>query len=141
MAGVLTALCLSTKSIVQGERLTERLIERLSPLSTFFIMPAFALANTAVPLGGIFGGGAGSVAATVAPALGIGAGLLLGKPLGIFGATWLAIKLGIAQMPSGARRTPTAAPSARRTHKRPSTHEFRVFFWFDSTYVIGTLAR
>ena len=51
VAGVLTALCLSTRAMHEGERLSERLITRLSPLSTFFIMPVFALANTAVPLG------------------------------------------------------------------------------------------
>ncbi|MBO5195371.1 MAG: Na+/H+ antiporter NhaA, partial [Bacteroidales bacterium] len=29
-------------------------------------------------------------------------GLLLGKPLGIFGASWLAIKTGLGEKPSGA---------------------------------------
>ena len=64
--------------LLHSER--ERLIERLAPLSTFFIMPAFALANTAVPLGGIFGGGAGSTAATVAPARGRGMRLARMRP-------------------------------------------------------------
>lgn len=107
IAGVLTALCLSTRAVVAvdgdggTERLSERLITRLSPLSTFFIMPAFALANTAVPLGGVLSVGAGAAAATIAPAAGIALGLIIGKPLGIFGATWLAVKLGLAQMPTG----------------------------------------
>ena len=110
VAGVIAALCVSTRAVVglrdgTTEHLTERLITRLSPLSTFFIMPAFALANTAVPLGGLRAAAAGSAASTVAPAAGIGLGLLLGKPLGIFGATWLAIKLGVAQMPEGMRNS------------------------------------
>lgn len=110
VAGVLAALCVSTRAVVRltdggTEHLTERLITRLSPLSTFFIMPAFALANTAVPLGGLRAAAAGAASTTVAPAAGIGLGLLLGKPLGIFGATWLAIKLGAAQMPEGMRNS------------------------------------
>ena len=85
--------------------LHERLIQRLAPLSTFFIMPTFALANTAVPLGGIAASSAGAAMkfAAVVPAAGVSTGLLIGKPLGIFGSTWLAIKLGVAQMPTGER--------------------------------------
>ena len=73
------------------------------PLATFYIMPTYALCNTAVPLGGIMAAGAGAAArhATVAPAFGVGAGLLIGKPIGIYGSTWLATKLGIADMPPG----------------------------------------
>ena len=61
--------------------LNERLITLLSPLATFFIMPAFALANTAIPLGGssllVGGGGIGtcSSAARHVPAAGVAAGL------------------------------------------------------------------
>ena len=115
IAGVLTALCLSTRAVVRlddgtSERLSERLITRLSPLSTFFIMPVFALANTAVPLGGLFAG-AIAVAASLGPAAGIGLGLLLGKPLGIFGATWLACRLGVAQMPAGMKNVHLAVVS------------------------------
>ena len=88
----------------EGEPWSERLITLLSPLSTFFIMPAFALANTAVPLGGSLLAGMKGAAAqhgAVAPAAGISAGLLLGKPLGIFGATLLATKVGVAPLPPG----------------------------------------
>jgi NhaA family Na+:H+ antiporter len=35
--------------------------------------------------------------------LGILAGLFVGKQIGIFGATWLAVKSGIARLPTGAR--------------------------------------
>jgi NhaA family Na+:H+ antiporter len=34
--------------------------------------------------------------------LGIAAGLFVGKQVGIFGACWLAIKLGLAKLPEGA---------------------------------------
>ena len=116
VAGVVVAMCMSTNAVVikgveeEGEEkeedednffnappelLNERLITLLSPVATFAIMPAFALANTAVPLTGVTLGLGG---ATLAPAAGVGLGLLLGKPLGIFGFTYLATKMG-AQMP------------------------------------------
>jgi len=100
----------------QPERLTERAIRRISPLTALVVMPLFALANTAVRLGGSAVATAGmsasavanaaaaaaaASAASVTPAIGIAAGLLIGKPLGIFGFTWLADKLGLAKMPSG----------------------------------------
>jgi NhaA family Na+:H+ antiporter len=105
VAGVLAALCISTSTFVapkggEAERLTERAIKWILPFSSFLIMPLFALANTAVQLGGSAAGAVTS-AASVPVALGISAGLLLGKPLGIFGFTWLADKLGIASMPAG----------------------------------------
>ena len=34
--------------------------------------------------------------------LGIAAGLFIGKQIGIFGSTWIAVKLGIGEMPQGA---------------------------------------
>lgn len=99
IAGVLAALCVSTQALVRSpkgpERVTDRVITKLAPFSTFFIMPLFALCNTAVR----FGGGAAAAAAANVPALGITLGLLLGKPIGIFGFTWLSTKLGFAEMP------------------------------------------
>ena len=45
-----------------------------------------------------------SASALASPAgLGVGVGLLLGKPLGIFGATWLAVRFGLGALPEGAR--------------------------------------
>lgn len=105
IAGVVAALCVSTRVYTcapdgHTERLTERAITRLAPLATFAIMPIFALANTAVRLGGL---GGPAAAAGAAPAIGVAAGLLLGKPLGIVAFTWLAVRSGVAAMPSGMR--------------------------------------
>ncbi|MDN5744183.1 MAG: Na+/H+ antiporter NhaA [Nocardioidaceae bacterium] len=73
----------------------ERLQSRLHPLSSYVVLPVFALANAGVALGGgVFGD-----AVTSSVALGIGAGLVIGKPLGIGLACWLAIKVGLAKMP------------------------------------------
>jgi NhaA family Na+:H+ antiporter len=61
----------------------------------FGIMPLFALANAGVELRG----GSGSLGSTIA--LGVIAGLVVGKPVGITLASWLAVRSGIAALPSG----------------------------------------
>ena len=62
----------------------------------YLIVPVFALANAGVGLGGSLGG-----ALTNPVFLGIVAGLALGKPLGITLFAWLAVRLGIADLPHG----------------------------------------
>lgn len=75
--------------------MVERLQSRLHPFSAYVVLPVFALANAGVYLrGGVIGD---AVTSTVA--LGIGAGLVLGKPLGIAAACFLAVRLGIARLP------------------------------------------
>jgi NhaA family Na+:H+ antiporter len=73
-----------------------RIEHRLQPWVNFFIMPLFALANAGVRFpGDVF------QAATHPIALGVGLGLLFGKPLGIAGSAWLGAKTGIAAPPDG----------------------------------------
>lgn len=73
----------------------ERMEVVFHPWVAFGIMPAFALANAGVDLGGIALGAAPGVA------LGIAAGLVVGKPIGVMLASALAVKLGIAALPGG----------------------------------------
>ncbi|MEV5000666.1 Na+/H+ antiporter NhaA [Nocardioides sp. LML1-1-1.1] len=73
----------------------ERLQARLHPLSSYLVLPVFALANAGVALDGI------GEAVTSKVGLGVGIGLVLGKPLGIALACFLAIRLGGARMPAG----------------------------------------
>lgn len=61
----------------------------------FFILPVFALANTAIAISGSISG-----IFTQPLSLGISTGLLIGKPLGILALTFLAVKLKICQLPS-----------------------------------------
>lgn len=89
---------LTSKSIP----LNVQLEEKLSPYITFLVMPIFALVNGGVHIDlehmDIFGysAAAGSIG------LGVVFGLVVGKPLGIFVMSWLAVKLRLADMPSGA---------------------------------------
>jgi Na+:H+ antiporter, NhaA family len=71
----------------------------LHPWVVFAIMPLFALANAGVPLGG--GGIADALTSPVA--LGIVAGLVVGKQLGITLFAWLAVKSGVSELPEGIR--------------------------------------
>jgi NhaA family Na+:H+ antiporter len=70
-----------------------RLETALHPWVAFAIMPLFALANAGVAI---------EVDRVGEPvSLAVAAGLLLGKPIGIFGASWLTVKLGWARRPDG----------------------------------------
>jgi len=69
-----------------------RLEQGLHPWVTFLIMPLFALANAGVALG------AGRMSEPVT--LGVALGLLLGKPLGIFAASFLAVRGRVAALPA-----------------------------------------
>ena len=80
-----------------------RLEHALAPYVTFAIMPIFALANAGVEITSLeyinifhFSPEIGSVG------MGVFFGLLVGKPLGIFAASWIAVKSKLAVMPEGA---------------------------------------
>jgi NhaA family Na+:H+ antiporter len=73
----------------------QRLEYVLHPWVIFGIMPIFALANAGV----ILNSGLLANAATSNQSLGIMLGLFVGKQVGIFSATYLAVKLGIATLP------------------------------------------
>jgi NhaA family Na+:H+ antiporter len=64
----------------------------------FFIMPVFALANAGVNLGG---GAADAFGSPVT--IGILAGLVLGKQIGVTFFAWLSVRLGMAELPAGVR--------------------------------------
>jgi NhaA family Na+:H+ antiporter len=73
-----------------------RLEHALEPWVAFFILPVFAFANAGVSLSDL------SPASILSPiALGIAAGLFLGKQIGVFGGAILAIAIGVARRPSG----------------------------------------
>ncbi|MCP5277169.1 MAG: Na+/H+ antiporter NhaA [Thiobacillus sp.] len=65
----------------------------------FLVIPVFALFNAGIPID--FGQMGQTLGHPVT--LGVLAGLVLGKFIGITGASWLALKAGIAQLPAGTR--------------------------------------
>jgi NhaA family Na+:H+ antiporter len=73
----------------------ERLVHALHPWVAFGIMPLFALANAGVPFGGADLGGDGWYIF-----LGIVVGLAAGKPIGIFAASAVAARTGVALRPA-----------------------------------------
>ena len=71
----------------------ERLQSTLHPVSAYLVLPIFALANAGVELGGI-----GKVFDS-SVGLGVIVGLVVGKPIGILVASWLAVRLGLGKLP------------------------------------------
>ena len=100
LAGVVLALAIPLDGGDGKEEgsMLDRAQHALEPWVHFGVAPLFAFANAGMPLGGV------TLAALLAPIpLGIAAGLFIGKQMGIFGATWLAVRFGFGEMPSGAR--------------------------------------
>jgi Na+:H+ antiporter, NhaA family len=75
----------------------ERLEYRLHPVSSYLIIPLFALANAGVRLNV----GALSEPGPRAVAVGIVVGLVVGKTVGISGFTWVAVRSGLGRLPEG----------------------------------------
>ena len=74
-----------------------RLEHGLHPWVAFLVVPVFGFANAGVALGGL------SAEDLMAPVtLGVAAGLFLGKQLGIFASTWVAVRLRWADCPEDA---------------------------------------
>ncbi|MFL5925972.1 MAG: Na+/H+ antiporter NhaA, partial [Gaiellaceae bacterium] len=67
----------------------ERLQQRFHPWTSYVIVPLFALANAGIPISGGFL----SDALTAPIAIGIVVGYVVGKPVGIIGASWLTTRL------------------------------------------------
>jgi NhaA family Na+:H+ antiporter len=78
----------------EAESPLARIEHALAPYTSFVVMPVFALANAGVALGG------GAPLADPVT-LGVALGLLVGKPLGVAGAAWLAVRAGVASLPAG----------------------------------------
>ncbi len=87
IAGVITGFAIPLKCNKSLER-------QLHPWVAYGILPLFALANSGLVLTHLH------LKALLHPlTLGIACGLLFGKQLGVFSASWLAVKLKIAQLP------------------------------------------
>lgn len=96
LAGVVIGFAIPLKGKPGEHSPLKHLEHALHPYSSFLILPIFAFANAGVSLEGI----SLSTLGTALP-MGIALGLLLGKPLGIFTFSYVAVKTGVAKMPEG----------------------------------------
>lgn len=98
LAGVALALCIPLRTLSKQQASPLLTLEHaLHPWVAYAILPLFAFANAGVSLAGVT-----FESFTHPVPLGIAAGLLLGKMVGVFGLTWIAVKLRLAALPAGA---------------------------------------
>lgn len=97
LAGVALAMFIPIRDPDKPEHSPLRSLEDdLHHLVAFLILPVFAFANAGISLVDL------DVEQFVHPvSLGIIAGLFVGKQVGVFGSSWLLIRLGLARLPQG----------------------------------------
>ena len=96
LAGVVTALAIPLRDAGGGSP-SQAAEHALHPWVAFAVLPMFAFANAGVSLQGV----SLSTLAQSVP-LGIALGLVVGKAVGVFGASWLLIRFAGASVPAGA---------------------------------------
>lgn len=95
LAGVLFAFLLPHHTKNHQPALLIRFEKGLHPWVAYLIMPLFAFVNMGFPLGGIHAASFNGIV------LGIALGLLIGKPIGVFGMSWWWIRSGFGKLPAG----------------------------------------
>jgi len=94
LAGVVLALFIPLRTGQPSPSPLEQLEHDLHPTVAYGILPLFAFMNTGVSLEGL-----SLDSFTQGVPLGIALGLFVGKQIGVFGFSWLTIKLGVARLP------------------------------------------
>ncbi|MFT5121723.1 MAG: NhaA family Na+:H+ antiporter [Kiritimatiellia bacterium] len=97
LAGVTLAIFIPAgRDAADNTSMANRMEHGLHPWVIYLILPLFAFANAGVAILGL------SFSDLLKPVpMGIAMGLFFGKQIGIFGASWLAVKCGLAQLPDG----------------------------------------
>ena len=96
LAGVVTAMAIPLRDDDGGSPL-QTAENTLHPWVAFGVLPMFAFVNAGVNLQGV---SLGTLAQGIP--LGIALGLVVGKAIGVFGASWLLIRITGAGLPAGA---------------------------------------
>jgi NhaA family Na+:H+ antiporter len=96
LAGVICALFVPLRNDDGSEGPLHALHLDLNWAVTFLIVPLFAFANAGVPMSAL-----GLYALGTPVTAGVILGLVVGKPLGVLGASLLAVRLGLARLPDG----------------------------------------
>ncbi len=95
-AGVSTSLAGVAVALMVPDRRLQSYQQRLAPWMALLVLPLFAFTAAGVSFSGL---GDGALLAPVS--LGVAAGLVIGKPLGVLAAAALACGLGLAARPAG----------------------------------------
>jgi NhaA family Na+:H+ antiporter len=95
LAGVATAFVVPMRG-PNGESPLKHLEHVLHPWVAYMITPLFGFANAGVDLRGL-----SFAALTHGVTLGVAVGLFIGNQVGVFGAAFAAVKLGLARLPDG----------------------------------------
>ncbi|MFT9219978.1 Na+/H+ antiporter NhaA [Gluconobacter oxydans] len=94
LAGVITGLCLPARD-ARGAAPLDRVSSAITPFVTWIVLPLFGFMNVGISVAGM----KPDMMLEAVP-LGIILGLMIGKPVGVFGATLLSIRLKIAMFPA-----------------------------------------
>ena len=97
LAGVVTAMAIPLRGKGAGHSPLETAEHVLHPWVAFAVLPMFAFVNAGVSLQGVSLG-----TLTQGVPLGIGLGLVIGKAVGVFGASWLLMRFAGIGLPPGA---------------------------------------
>ena len=81
--------------VIPMDPVGHRLENALGGWVTWLVLPLFGLANAGLRLGGIT-----PADFTTPVMLGVTLGLVIGKPAGVFGTTWIAARLGLVSAPA-----------------------------------------
>jgi NhaA family Na+:H+ antiporter len=94
LAGVLLAFAIPFRSLQGDASPSAKLEHALHKPVSLIVLPLFALANAGIPF-------SANWAADLASAntLGIIAGLVIGKPIGVFIFSWLAVRIDLCRLP------------------------------------------
>ena len=94
---VIVALCIPSKGR-QGGSMVQWLEKKLLPFTHYIVLPLFAFATAGLSFQHV------SLSMLSAPvSIGIMAGLVIGKPLGIVGSVWLGVRFGKLSLPEGTK--------------------------------------
>lgn len=101
LAGVALALTIPMRATPAAPEARDSALHRLehtiAPWVAFLVVPIFGFANAGVSFTGM------SLSALAAPvSLGVAAGLFLGKQIGVFAASWIVVRLNLADLPAHA---------------------------------------
>ena len=97
----------ATAALVKGSvSACERAIDVLHPWTSFVIVPLFALANVGIALS------ADAISSPSRVAFGVAVALVVGKFVGVLSFSWLAVRMGLGRLPTGARWSHMAAVGA-----------------------------